>query len=252
MKEITKAEFMEYVAYSSDRHHRNEKREEFKELSKTIQDIIESDKAVLPCHLTEAVFKEIYIDCLKKLQPNYIIDENSNEIISLISRDRYVIKNNDRKGLLVMGSVGCGKTLLMKGLSETYKLFKYYDPHYGGDRVFNFDIIPTYSLSLGFSKEKNGFSIFDKGIFQAGSVVKFLNYDLCIDDLGAEDIAAQFGNVVNVVGNVLQQRYDLKSLTFATTNLDTKHLKEFYGERVYSRMKEIFNFLYMKGNDRRN
>ena len=77
--------------------------------------------------------------------------------------------------------------------------------------------------------------------------------NLLIDDLGTETPGSHFGNQVNVIGELLQIRYNDRNrhVTHATSNLDAKALKSKYGERVYSRINEMFNYIHMNGNDRR-
>jgi hypothetical protein len=80
------------------------------------------------------------------------------------------------------------------------------------------------------------------------------NSGLCIDDLGTEDLKIHFGNRKNVIGDVIEKRYFCKHvgvLFHATTNLTAEQLKDFYGGRVVSRMREIFNFIELPGEDRR-
>ena len=56
-----------------------------------------------------------------------------------------------------------------------------------------------------------------------------------------------FGKDCNVMGEILLSRYDLflshKTKTHATTNLNAKELEERYGNRVRSRMRQLFNLI---------
>jgi hypothetical protein len=49
------------------------------------------------------------------------------------------------------------------------------------------------------------------------------------------------------LGEILLSRYDLflsnKTLTHATTNLNAQELEERYGNRVRSRLRELFNLI---------
>lgn len=77
---------------------------------------------------------------------------------------------------------------------------------------------------------------------------------LCIDDLGTEDIKKHYGNQSNVIGDLIELRYhkgNVGPFLHATTNLTSEQIEQYYGGRVRSRMREIFNFIELRGNDRR-
>jgi hypothetical protein len=77
---------------------------------------------------------------------------------------------------------------------------------------------------------------------------------LCIDDMGTEDIKNYYGNKKNVVGDLIERRYSKGNTGIwlhATTNLSGDQIEQYYGGRVRSRMREVFNFIELKGNDRR-
>ncbi len=69
----------------------------------------------------------------------------------------------------------------------------------------------------------------------------------CFDDLGSESALKYFGNQCNVMGEILLSRYDHfiahKMITHATTNLSASELEDCYGNRVRSRMRDLFNMV---------
>ncbi|MGC4128512.1 MAG: RteC domain-containing protein [Bergeyella sp.] len=68
---------------------------------------------------------------------------------------------------------------------------------------------------------------------------------LCFDDLGTETSSKYFGNDCNVMAEILLTRYDLFKekgiLTHITTNLSATEIESQYGNRLRSRMREMFN-----------
>jgi energy-coupling factor transporter ATP-binding protein EcfA2 len=170
------------------------------------------------------------------------------------------LKINPNKGILLSGPVGCGKTSLMKLLS-------FIVPHQNKHRV-----IAARNITFNFNK--SGFKIIE----DYGN-----NGFYCFDDLGVETTGRHFGKDCNVMGEILLSRYDLfinsvslraqsrspssnhschpaldagshnskqlitKSqkpiLTHATTNLNAQELENRYGNRVRSRMRELFNLI---------
>lgn len=128
------------------------------------------------------------------------------------------------KGILLSGPVGCGKTSLMK-------LLRHIVPHQKP-----YEVIPTRNITFAFN------NIGYKTIEDYGDK-KFY----CFDDLGVEPTGRHFGKDCNVLGEILLSRYDLflnhKVLTHATTNLNAQELEERYGNRVRSRMRQLFNLV---------
>jgi len=72
-------------------------------------------------------------------------------------------------------------------------------------------------------------------------------YIFCFDDLGIEQTQKHFGNECNVMAKILLNRYDLfiaKGIpAHITTNLSASEIEEEYGNRVRSRMREMFNLV---------
>ena len=133
------------------------------------------------------------------------------------------------KGILLSGPVGCGKTSLMRLLRNMVPHFKPYE------------VIPTRNITFAFN------NIGYKTIEQFGN-----NKFFCFDDLGVEPIGKHFGKDCNVMGEVLLSRYDLflknKIKTHCTTNLNAQELEERYGNRVRSRMRQMFNLINFDTN----
>lgn len=128
------------------------------------------------------------------------------------------------KGILLSGPVGCGKTSLLR-------LLKHLVPHRKP-----YEVVPTRNIVFGFNH------IGYKTIEDYGNTQFF-----CFDDLGVEPIGRHYGKDCNVMGEILLSRHDLflknKIKTHATTNLNAAELEERYGNRVRSRMRELFNLV---------
>lgn len=76
---------------------------------------------------------------------------------------------------------------------------------------------------------------------------------LFLDDLGffGEEKVNDYGTTRYPVGELLEHRYDRQLATICTSNLDWSELGERYGERLHSRMAEMFKVLTMTGQDYR-
>src|SRR5690606_9151898 len=138
------------------------------------------------------------------------------------SCDKFEIDIN--KGILLTGPVGCGKTSMMR-------LLKHMVPHFRP-----YEVIPTRNIVFGFNNI--GYRIIE----QYGD-----HQFYCFDDLGVEPTGRYFGKDCNALGEILLSRYDLflkhRVKTHATTNLNADELEERYGNRVRSRMRQLFNLI---------
>lgn len=132
------------------------------------------------------------------------------------------------KGILLLGPIGCGKTSLMKLLASQS----------ADDRKYI--IKPAREISMEFSKQ--GYDVINKYSRTSRSHVP-----ICFDDLGVEPPMRYFGDPINVLGEILLSRYELfinkKILTHGTTNLNAQELEQRYGNRVRSRLREMFNLI---------
>jgi len=139
------------------------------------------------------------------------------------------------KGILLCGTIGCGKTSLIK-------LMSYFCP-----RETQFLVKPTREISFEF--ERDGYlviNMYSKGsYFRIGETPVPKVY--CFDDLGLEQTPKYYGNECNVMAEILLARYDLfvskRMLTHITTNLSASELESIYGNRIRSRMREMFNLV---------
>lgn len=148
------------------------------------------------------------------------------------------------KGVMLAGNFGTGKTWLMKLFQKNQR--QVYHLKNAKEIADDFEVDGEEAMNTYLNKIKNAFN--DKSVFYQPFS------GLCIDDLGTEDVKVHFGNRKNVLGDLIEKRYakgNTGLFLHATTNLTSDQLKEFYGGRVTSRMREIFNFIELSGEDRR-
>ena len=163
-----------------------------------------------------------------------LTDEQEN-IFSILCE--HFISDTEEKGILLCGPVGCGKTTLMRVFTENQKK--------------SYSMVSCRKVSYDFSL--NGFpSIEYYSRIINGSANKFQQRDFgfCFDDLGTEEEKKNFGNSANVMQEVILNRYDnsLIGHTHITTNLSVIEMKEYYGERATSRMREMFKMITFDTN----
>lgn len=138
-----------------------------------------------------------------------------------------------RKGILLTGCVGCGKTSLMniirKVCPDTFKPL----------------IKSCREISIEFGQK--GYETIARYSVNAFHPYSSVPRVYCFDDLGLETTVNFWGDKWNVMVEILLSRYDLfishQMITHATTNLNGNELEEIYGNRLRSRMRAMFNLI---------
>lgn len=194
-----------------------------------------------------------YLDAKGKLLFGKNFKIHSEDEVILYKLSTYFIRDyanckklniDPNKGLLLSGPVGCGKTTLMK-------LLPYITPHLPKHKV-----VPARNIVFDFNK--TGFQVIEdygnNGLY-------------CFDDVGVEPTGRHYGQDCNVMGEILLSRYDefvcnnvqhppfggIIGGLHATTNLNAKELETRYGNRVRSRMRQMFNLIafHKESDDKR-
>jgi len=173
---------------------------------------------------------------------HFLIHESDHEIIYKLLvwflGDIEKIEKHDmdfKKGILLSGPVGCGKTTLMTLMRHCTNIQR--KPIIKSCREVSFEFI------------KNGYEVIQQYSRQAYELSgsKLYPKSYCFDDLGIEQNLKYFGNECNVMAEVLLSRYDLfisqNMTTHITTNLSASEIEDFYGNRLRSRMREMVNLI---------
>lgn len=202
------------------------------------------------------------IRSVKKFKPSFLIDDNNRFVFELLCRyfgeDKSFLSMCDgigvsdpsfKKGIMLCGVFGTGKSWMMKLFSV--------------NQLQCFKIISAKEIAEEYLRDKNGnpdvdvlhkYIVQSQNAFEDPSVFFQKKSGWCIDDIGSEDLKNNYGNKKNVIGDIIEMRYqagEYGTSLHATTNLTAKQIDDYYGGRVRSRMREMFNFIELPGADRR-
>lgn len=149
------------------------------------------------------------------------------------------------KGLLVIGNVGAGKSAMMRVMQMAFKDTK--------SRFKWVSALHLKDLSEQFTtmeiKKMYGFD---------------LKMDLYIDDIGINNDVKRYGTVVNIISEIIMERYELfvssgikthlsSNLKPSSTVADDKFptLEKLYGNRVVDRIIEMCSLIKFNGKSLR-
>lgn len=187
-------------------------------------------------------------------RPVFVMDKNNKDVIASLC---YYFTGNPQfeqmgdgwklgKGICLYGGVGGGKSTLMalftRNKRQCYRLVSCRDVSAaftaGGD-----DALQQYY------EMKHGFFMDSRVFYQQKT-------GHCFDDLGTEESRQHFGNRLNVMAEIMLNRYDRRreygwECTHITTNLTVEEIEKYYGTRVKDRFREMFNLIELKGDSRR-
>jgi len=136
-----------------------------------------------------------------------------------------------KKGLMITGPVGCGKTTLLRLMQKIAVPEK---------KFFFFTC-----REIGFEFIQDGYQVIH--LYSKGVPNQRTRSNMAFDDLGTEQALKYFGNETNVMAEILLSRYDLYIqngfTTHITTNLSATEIEDAYGNRVRSRLKKMCNLI---------
>lgn len=176
---------------------------------------------------------------------DFVIDDNDlpvvNSLLVYFLRDESVAPAAGidlNKGILLMGPVGCGKTSLLRIMSLLCPAVYKPSFHSCNEIVIEFN-----------TKGFEAILPYTKGSFLSYTSIPRIH---CFDDLGLEPRGSYFGTPCNVIAEILLSRYNYfttrRMITHVTTNLNTGELESIYGDRLRSRMREMFNLITFDNN----
>lgn len=218
-------------------------------------------------HVPDFTNKDIYnlhsallIACANSLlarqHKQFIIDDNNRDVLRFLmfyfNRSPLALEVFPERGysldknILLVGSVGVGKTFLMD-------VFALYLNKMSSRRAFK---VVSQTQMLNHFKQHNNIDLFtfntsERGAFDGNP------FSLCMNDIGLKTQKFYGNDTETIIEEFLYARYEIweqqGKATHLTTNLDKQEIEElFYDKhgRLQDRFK-MFNVIPIKGNSRR-
>ncbi len=170
---------------------------------------------------------KVYVAQVEKRGMQYVQNAEIKKAVELASQ--WLTNPNAKKWLLIIGTVGTGKTTLANAVCDVLNAINK-ATQYGmwADVVKK---ISAINLSQMAREESTRLQDYKKAL------------RLFIDDLGTEtDNVKVYGNTISPITETILERYDNTNLTtIITSNLNLEQIKQNYGERIADRLQEMCN-----------
>ncbi len=207
----------------------------------------EPEKQIMTIPVDWSTHSKGIIKIAEHYEPNFEVTKENENILRLMllyftgnPLFETETKGSLNKGIMLVGGVGTGKSLL-------FKIFQSYTRNILLTNSFqNFtaiDIVDSVNI--------NGVEWMQQ--FSHNVVDKISRPIRCyIDDIASrQENVMHFGTKTNVIEQLLSLRYNVferyGTLTHVSTNLYPASMAEFYESRIIDRMKEMFNIIELGG-----
>ena len=152
-----------------------------------------------------------YVNIVKSRGVKFVLDESTEQKIEKVVK--WMIES-PKRGLLLCGTLGNGKTSMLRALKYMF-----------GSHAVYMEAQAAYDH------------------FRQNQSIPFVSPKdiLLIDDLGVEPSSYNdFGNIRYPLAELLMSRYKTNSTTIIATNCTFEQIGETYGDRLQDRMREMY------------
>lgn len=194
--------------------------------------------------------KKLFKSCFEILSGKMLLIEEENRTKLTQLTNYFLGFEQDEislhKGIYLVGGVGRGKTATIDAFRLMVSKIEHRLEMANETFVRRSFIIKNVKTIVGELAESKSTAILKKYYLE----------NICLDDIGTEENLKHYGNNMDVIGDLIIERYQKFSnsglITHATSNILPTEWEKKYGERVASRMKEMFNVIVLTGSDKRS
>lgn len=196
--------------------------------------------------------KREFVQVCRLICPRFQISEDMKPLLNDIHRWCLMLdgKHDPNKGLWLWGNIGTGKSTMLEIIREYCNRVR---PHQRYRQSDSAAVKQLRKDSWPYSFKITNAS-FVAGAFARDGYPGIEEYILAcrqaFDEVGRECIpTGYYGNMENVFQYIFQRRYDIRhgDFTHVTSNLNPEQIGEVYGDHIYDRCHEMFNFVEMSG-----
>lgn len=194
--------------------------------------------------VTQLVGVNYKAEVLLRIQQNDYKQLGSDMKQNIADVAKWLCNPNKKPGMLFFGTVGTGKTTLLRAICNTINTMCERDTDDRGRRETTLDDFNCISLIKAKSIVNDYANPAMRPRYDLMSKVALL----AIDELGVEPVESKlFGNTSEPIVDMLCERYDRQLCTIISTNLDDAEIKRRYGNRLADRFNEMFATIPFNG-----
>ena len=170
----------------------------------------------------------------KAICPEFVIDDSNRDLIHAMqmyfaqnkhfvnAKVKTVNKLSLNKGILLMGNYGFGKSILFQIFQRMYL------------PVLGFKEASTNEISLEYQRRGSD------------AIRDYVKNNWYYDDFGTEEKVSHYEQSKYIMKTVMEERYKQHQafgwITHASTNCTPEEIGDKYGDRIYSRLYEMFKY----------
>lgn len=175
----------------------------------------------------ERCFKQTLVANIRNSNHNFELTDETKVNSLRISEWLF---NQQKPFLILQGTYGNGKTSSARSILQVIRANNFKHKNFYGDVTENNLVVCEYDAC----------SLFEDLVYNKVDKDKISSLPvLFIDDLGVEPSRYNhFGTILTPIHDVLRVRQEKGLITIITTNLTAKMMKDYYGERIFDRLKE--------------
>lgn len=204
---------------------------------KAIKASPERYKGVVPYHAyAKKVFSHYFTNVIKRSNP----DAQIGTIKDAYGKVLQWLVNNERKGLLMLGDCGTGKTAIATAIQEVM----------ADGRAMWYDVdTDTFRPQEKLFKWFNATDLMDSDALDEALAYRMV----IVDDIGTEpETSISYGQRRNPIPELVDNAEKKRNLLVLTSNLSGDQLREKYGERTIDRLNAICKTVQFRGQSFRS
>lgn len=183
-------------------------------------------------------------EVLQRVHPNDYRQLDDPMKQNIADAARWLCDHNKKPGLLLFGTVGTGKTTLLRAICSTINEVCERDAYDNGTRENTLDNFRCISIVKAKGIINDYINPQSRPRYELMTKVSLM----AIDELGVEPMESKsYGNVSEPLIDLFCERYDRQLLTIVSTNLGNAEIRQRYGTRLADRFNEMFATIPFNG-----
>lgn len=197
-----------------------------------------------PNELAQLIGVKYKAEVLQRINPDDYKQLGDTMKQNIVKAAQWLCNPNKKTGLMLFGTVGTGKTTLLRAICATINEVCERDTYENGTRENTLDNFRCISIVKAKGIINDYINPQSRPRYELMTKVSLM----AIDELGVEPMESKsYGNVSEPLIDLFCERYDRQLLTIVSTNLGNAEIRQRYGTRLADRFNEMFATIPFNG-----